>query len=213
MRTARNSVADTLFSQTRSGVLGLLYGRPDEKFYTRQIARQLAVSVGPVQRELEKLSQAGLILRSAVGNQVFYQANGESPVFPEMRALVAKTIGVFQVLRSALEPVSQQITIAFVYGSIARREESAASDVDLMIIGTATLEDVLLRLSDAEATLGRPVNPTVYSTSEFKSKLATGNHFLNSVIRGSKEFLIGNEDELGKMGRVRVAEKITHQPR
>src|SRR5207249_4919718 len=163
-------------------ILALLYGRADQSFYTRQIAREVDASVGAVQRELENLSKVELIVRKSVGSQVFYQANRDTPIFPEMRALVNKTAGVFSVLRSALHPLSKQIVAAFVYGSLAREEESAQSDIDLMVVGNASLDQVLSRLSKVEKGIGRPINPTVYSVAEFKSKLATGNHFLTAML-------------------------------
>ena len=123
MRTTANSAGNVLFGQTRGGILALLYGHIDESFYVREIARHLGTSVGAVQRELAKLSEVGLINRSGVGNQVFYQANRNSPVFGEMRALVAKTVGIFRVLSSALEPLANRIAVAFVYGSIAVRKK------------------------------------------------------------------------------------------
>src|SRR5271157_2603230 len=138
------------------------------------------VSVGTLQRELDTLSQLALIDRSTVGKQVFYRANRNHPVFPELRALVAKTVGAIQVLRSALATLAERISLAFIYGSMARQEEKAESDIDLLIVGKVTLEDVLAHVGDLEKSLGRAVNPTVYSLGEFKSKLAGGNHFLNS---------------------------------
>jgi hypothetical protein len=125
----------------------LLYGRADQSFYTRQIAREVDASVGAVQRELENLSNVGLIIRSSVGSQVFYQANRHAPIFREMQALVNKTVGIFSVLRSALHPLAQRVLVAFVYGSVAREEETAQSDVDLMVVGKATLDEILSRLS------------------------------------------------------------------
>jgi predicted nucleotidyltransferase len=189
--------------------LALLYGRPDQSFYTREISRNVDASVGAVQRELENLSKVGLILRKSVGSQVFYQANRDTPIFQEMRALINKTIGVFGVLRSGLRPLSKQIAAAFVYGSVAREQETAQSDVDLMVVGKATLNQVLSRLSTAEKGIGRSINPTVYSVAEFKSKLAAGNHFLTSVLKGQKIFLLGDEDELRKMGGIRLAKAGT----
>ena len=198
-------LADLLFGRTRGAVLALLYGRADQSFYTREIAREVDASVGAVQRELENLSKVGLILRKSVGSQVYYQANRETPIFPEMRALINKTIGIFGVLRSALRPLSKQIIAAFVYGSVAREQETAQSDVDLMVVGKATLDQVLSRVSTTEKAIGRSINPTVYSVAEFKSKLATENHFLTSVLKGQKVFLLGDEDELRKMGGIRLA--------
>ena len=198
-------LTDLLFGRTRGAVLALLYGRADESFYTREIARQVGASVGAIQRELENLSKVGLILRKSVGNQVFYQANRDMPIFPEMRGLINKTIGIFGILGSALRPLSKQIVAAFVYGSVARKQETAQSDVDLMVVGKVTLDEVLSRLSTVEKGIGRSINPTVYSVAEFKSKFASGNHFLTSVLKGQKVFLLGDEDELRKMGGIRLA--------
>jgi predicted nucleotidyltransferase len=211
MRTHTAFLGELLFGQTRGAILALLYSRPDESFYVRQLARQLSTSVGAVQRELANLSRVGLISRSRLGSQVFYQANRDSPVFAEMRELLAKTVGIFHALRAALEPLAKQIAVAFVYGSIARREEKAGSDVDLMIVGKVSLDEVLEQLSNEKASLGRSVNPTVYSVPEYKSKVASENHFLNAVIRGQKVFLFGDEDELRKMGGVRLAKTRSYK--
>jgi predicted nucleotidyltransferase len=205
MSTANNGLADLLFGRTRGALLALLYGRADQSFYTRQIAREVDASVGAVQRELENLSKVGLIVRKSVGSQVFYQANRGAPIFREMQALVNKTVGIFSILRAALQPLSKRIVVAFVYGSVAREEETTQSDVDLMVVGKATLDEVLTRLSPVEKTIGRPINPTVYSVAEFKSKIVGGNHFLNAVVKGQKVFLVGDDDELGKVGGVRLA--------
>src|SRR5690242_19590144 len=123
-------LAVVLFGRTRGAILALLYGHADESFYTRQIARELNVSLGAVQRELETLAKIGIINRSSIGNQVFYRVNKNAPVFPEMRSLVNKTVGAVSVLRTALQPISKQIVVAFVYGSLAREEETAQSDID-----------------------------------------------------------------------------------
>jgi predicted nucleotidyltransferase len=211
--STHSGLGELLFGRTRGAILALLYGRADQSFYTRQIAREIDASVGAVQRELENLWKVGLIVRNSVGSQVFYQANRDAPIFPEMRALVSKTIGVFSVLRSALQPLSKQIVVAFVYGSVAREQETAQSDVDLLVVGKATLDDILSRLSTVEKSVGRPFNPTVYSVEEFKSKLACGNHFLTAVLKGQKEFLLGDEDELRKVGGVRLATAGANQPR
>jgi predicted nucleotidyltransferase len=208
-----SGLADLLFGRTRGAVLALLYGRADQSFYTRQIAREVNASVGAVQRELENLSKVGIIIRTSVGSQVFYQANRGVPVFREMQAMVNKTIGVFSFLRSALHPLAKQIVVAFVYGSVAREEETAQSDVDLIVVGKAPLDEVLTRLSAIEKSIGRPINPTVYSVAEFKSKLASGNHFLTGVLKGQKVFLLGDEDELRKVGGIRLATPRADQPR
>jgi predicted nucleotidyltransferase len=200
MRTASEPLGDLIFGQTRGRILARIFGHPDEKFYVRQIARDSGTSVGTVQRELETLFQTGLIVRSMSGRQVYYQANRNHPVFAEIRSLVAKTVGIFQILRSALTPFADRVSLAFLYGSVARRAEGAESDVDLMVVGDVTLDEILAQSAPAERAIGRTINPTVYSTNEFKAKLQGGNHFLRSVMRGEKVILIGDEDEFGKMG-------------
>jgi uncharacterized protein len=200
MRTQADTLGDLLFGQTRGRILALLYGMPDQAFFTRQIARQVGTSVGTVQRELETLSQVGLIERSATGMQVFYQANPEHPAYAELHSLIAKTAGAFHTLRSALAPLAKKIACAFVYGSMARGDENAGSDVDLMVIGNVSLDELLTQLTSAERDLGRSINPTVFSLKEFKSKLKAGNHFLKSVMRGEKVLLLGDENDLGKLG-------------
>jgi uncharacterized protein len=196
MRTRADTLGDLLFGQTRGRILALLYGMPDQAFFTRQIARQVGTSVGTVQRELETLSQIGLIERSATGMQVFYQANRDHPAYAELRSLIAKTAGTFHLLRSALAPLVKKIAFAFVYGSMARGDENGASDVDLMVIGDVSLDEILTQLTPAERELGRAINPTVFSLKEFKSKLKEGNHFLRSVMRGKKVLLAGDHPEL-----------------
>ncbi|HEX4604609.1 MAG TPA: nucleotidyltransferase domain-containing protein [Candidatus Angelobacter sp.] len=206
-----SALSNVLFGQIRGRILALLYGWHDKAFYVRQIARHVHISAGSVRRELEKLASVGLLTRTSIGNQVFYRANQANPVFAEMRALVNKTVGIFNVLRSALEKVTGQITIAFVYGSVARQTETAESDIDLLIVGGVALDDVLFYLSQTETAVGRTVNPTVYSVEEFKQKLRDGNHFLNVVVEGPKVFLLGNEDELRKMAGVRMAAARSQQ--
>lgn len=193
MRTTQDQLNDLLFGQTRGRVLRLLFGHPDQTFFVRQIARETAVSVGSVQRELEALAQVDLIQRSMSGHQVYYEANRNHPVFAEIHALVAKTVGIFQVLTSAMAPFAKRISQAFVYGSFASRSENADSDVDLMIVGDVTLDEVLVQLGPAERLIGRPINPTLYSDSDFKNKIESGNHFLRSVMRGERVVLIGED--------------------
>ena len=206
MSTALTSVGDLLFGQTRGRVLSLLYGAPDETLFVRQIARQVETSVGTVQRELALLAGAGLIKRSAVGSHVFYQASQEHPEFPELRALLAKTTGVLQMLKAALAPLSSRISLAFVYGSAARGEEKAASDIDLMVIGAITLDEVLDVVNPVEKQLRRPVNPTIYSLKDVRARLREGNHFLQSLKKSKKVFLIGDEDESRKVGTTRLVQ-------
>lgn len=206
MSTKHTSAGDLLFGQTRGRVLALLFGASDESFFVRQIARQIETSVGSVQRELALLTGAGLIERSVLGSQVFYRANGGHPVFPELRALLARTMGVFQLLKTALAPLSTRIDFAFVYGSVARGEDKAASDIDLMVVGAVSLDDVLGAVTSAEKYLRRPVNPTIYSLEGLRERLQAENHFLRSLEKSKKVFLIGGEDGFREASTTRLVQ-------
>jgi predicted nucleotidyltransferase len=189
----------TLFGRTRAAVLAALYGQVGESFYLRQLARLTGIALGPVQREIRQLVQAGLAEKRMLGKQTLYFANQDSPVFAEIKSLVAKTVGMHDVLAAALSPLRSKINLAFVHGSIARNSETERSDVDLMIVGKVEFGTVVEMLADAQKTLNREINPTVYSDSEFRSK-AQGN-FLRTVLEGKKIFLIGDENVLRELGQ------------
>ena len=204
MRTKREKkkpgLADVLFGKNRGAVLGLLFWNPDKSFYVRQIARTIGASPSAIAPELNLLSNLSLLISSSSGNQRFFQANRSSPVFAEISALVAKTVGVFQLLRAALAPLSDRIAVAFVYGSVAKQQEAADSDVDVMVVGAVDLDEVVERVATVEKQIGRQVNPTLYSVKEFSLKVASGSHFVSSVVRGPKVFIIGDENELRGLG-------------
>jgi predicted nucleotidyltransferase len=192
-------------------LLALFFGHPEQHFYLRQLARVVGAGHGALQRELKNLTGLGLIVRTTQGNQVLFRANPKSPVFAEMKRLVAKTVGVHDTLRSALAPLGTQIQIAFVFGSVARHAEKASSDVDLMVLGDAEFGEVVAALSEAQKALGREINPTVFPVAEFRSKLAAGNHFLRSVMEGKKLFVLGAENELAKLAEKRMGRPTRKQ--
>jgi DNA-binding transcriptional ArsR family regulator len=188
-----------LFGRTRGTLLALLFGHADESFYLRQLIRAVGAGHGALQREIKQLTDMGLILRRVQGNQVLYRANKKSPIFPEIKRLITKTVGAHDAIRAALATLEPEIKAAFVYGSVAGYREQANSDVDLMVIGKASFSDVVTALGPAQKTLRREINPTVFPISEFRSKLAAKNHFLRSVMAGKKVFVLGSEDELAKL--------------
>jgi len=198
MSTA-TAVSDTLFGRTRGAVLSVLYGHLSESFYLRQLARLTRISLGPVQREIRQLVDAGLVTRKIVGTQTFYSANQDSPVFPELKSLVSKTVGMHDVLLAALDPLRQKIVVAFVFGSIARTAETDRSDVDLMVVGRVGFAAVVAALADAQKILNREINPTVFPPREFRTRLRGG--FLKHVLAGNKLFIIGDEDVLRGLGK------------
>lgn len=204
--SADNSVAGQgLFGRTRAAVLAVLYGHADQSFYLRQLVRAVGTGHGALQRELQHLTNMGLILRTTQGNQVLYRANSQSPIFSEIKGLVTKTVGIHDVIRSSLAPLAPEIQIAFVYGSVARQQERANSDVDLMVVGNAPFGEVVSALGPAQRTLGREINPNVFAEDEFRSKLASGNHFLRNVMKDKKLFVLGTENELAKLASKQLA--------
>ena len=195
MSTQGSALGELLLGRTRSRLLATLYDKPDTHFFVRQLARHIHGSAGTVQRELTTLTSVGLIRRNNHENQVLYQANPDHPIFAELHSLLAKTNGVYSMLGEELMSLSRDIEFAFVYGSFARGEEKAASDIDLMVIGEVTLDDLLARLSPIEKSLSRPINPTVYSRQELRSKIQADNHFLRAIQNAPLVFLIGDEHE------------------
>lgn len=192
-------LADALFSQVQQRVLGLLFVNADRSFYTNEIVRFVDSGIGVVQRELEKLAQSGLVTIKKIGNQKHYQANPETPIFAELRGIVLKTVGLADILRLALLPLSDKIQVAFIYGSIAKGSDTAKSDIDVLIIGTElAYADVYEALSAHESDIGRPVNPSIYSTQELQRKLAEDNAFVSRVLEQPKIFLIGSDNDLPK---------------
>lgn len=192
-----HGLGDALFSKTQRQVLGLLFGHPDQTFYANEIVRFAGVGIGTVQRELEKLSSVGLLSVKRVGNQKHYQANRQSPIFEELRGIVLKTFGVGDVLRLALEGLADQITVAFVYGSVAKGTDKANSDVDVMIISEELSYDrIFSALAPVESKIGRTINPTLYKPFEFRDKLTADSSFLNRVVEQPKVFLIGGENDI-----------------
>jgi len=200
-----DNLSRTLFSKTRRAVLSLLYSHVDDAFYLRQIARAAGGGLGAVQRELKQLSEAGIIQRVVRGRQVYYQANPRCPVFEDLKKLVVKTVGAGAAVRAALAPLGDRINVAFIYGSIARSEEGRDSDVDVLVVGEVTFGEIVSSLREAQKTIGREINPTVYPPAEFRSKLTAGHHFLNTVLRGPMLFLIGDKRELARLAKKPVA--------
>lgn len=188
-----------LFGKTRRAVLSVLYTHPDESFYLREIVRATNAGMGAVQREVKQLLEAGIIQRETRGNQVYYRADKNCPIFEELKNMMIKTSGIGDVLKVSLQELSDRITVAFVYGSAADGSIQRESDIDIMIVGNVTFGEVTSALGPAQDTLSREINPSVYSLEEFREKVAAGHHFLKSVLASDKFFLIGDADELGKL--------------
>ena len=190
-------VADALFAKVQQRVLGVLFGQPRRSFYANEIIALAHSGSGAVQRELARLEAAGLVTVTRVGNQKHYQANAASSVFEELRGLILKTVGLADVLRAALAPLTRDIRAAFVYGSIAKGQDTAASDVDLMVISDRLSHaELFAMLEPASAQLGRKVTPTLYSAKELSRRVRQEQSFVTRVLAQPKLWLIGDERAL-----------------
>lgn len=195
--THGTSLAGALFSGTQQRVLGLLFGQPDRSFYATELINLADVGSGAVQRELARLAQSGLVTVKPVGNQKHYQANPDSPIYEELCSMVRKTVGMAEPLRAALAPLAAQIKVAFVYGSIAKQQDTARSDIDLLLVSdTLTYGDTILALQDVSAQLGREVNPNIFTPQDFAKRLREGGSFVSRVMAQPKVWLIGGPDDL-----------------
>ena len=190
-------LADALFTKVQQRVLGVIFGRPERSFYANEVIALADSGTGAVQRELARLQSSGLVTVQQIGRQKHYQANRASPVFDELRGLVLKTVGLVDVLRSALKPLEERVQAAFVFGSVAKGSESADSDIDLLVISEdLDYSEVFAALEPATEQLARAVNPTVYAPSELEQRINDGNSFVSRVLAQDKIWVIGSDDEL-----------------
>jgi predicted nucleotidyltransferase len=190
------SLADALFSSTQQRVLAYLFGQPERSFFATELIRLAGGGSGAVQRELARLEDSGLVSVSRLGTQKHYQANPKSPIFSELCAIAKKTVGLAEPLRTALKPLAKRISAAFVYGSVAKKQDTATSDIDLMVISASlTYADLFSALEEASERLGRKVNPTLYSQQELAKRVKQGNAFVTRVLAQPKIWLVGSEND------------------
>lgn len=195
--TRGQGLADALFSSTQQRVLGLIFGQPDRSFYATELIGLVGSGSGAVQRELARLEQSGLVTVKRVGTQKHYQANPDSPVFAELSGIVRKTVGLAAPLRQALAPFADQIVAAFVYGSIAKRQETSASDIDLLIVSdTLHFADLYAALEPVGTRLGRAINPTIYNRKQWARRVQGDSAFIKRVLEQPKLWVIGTDDAL-----------------
>ena len=189
------SLADALFTSTQQRVLALLFGQPNRSFFVTELVALADSGSGAVQRELARLAQSGLVTVTKVGNQKHYQANNDSPLFKELCSIINKTVGLQEPVRAALDSLADKISLALIYGSIAKQSDTAASDVDLLLVSNQlTLEEIYSTLAPVEKLLDRSVNPTLYTQKEFDQRRKTKNTFVSRVLNGPTIILIGSID-------------------
>ncbi|MBZ5572636.1 MAG: hypothetical protein LAO09_12260 [Acidobacteriia bacterium] len=196
-----HAVLDSLFPSVRQGVLAAVLTQSEKWWYLSELAGFLHTRPSSLQRELAALVQSGVLQQRRDGRRTYFKAEMRSPIFQELRGIFEKTVGLLPTLRATLRPFEKKVVCAFVYGSVARHKEHAASDVDLMVIGNVGLAELAPSLRRAEKRLGREVNVTSYSVDEFRKKVARGDHFLATVLKGGLEFVKGESRDLDAITR------------
>ena len=194
---APTGIANALFSATQQRVLALLFGQPGRSFFTNELIGLVGAGSGAVQREVRRLGESGLVTVTRLGSQKHYQANPAAPIYEELRGIVTKTLGPAEVLRAALVLLGDTVRLALVYGSVAKRSDTAQSDIDLLLVSDElALEQVYTALTPVEQQLGRRVSPTLYSVAEFRRRRTDGNPFLTKVLAGETIRLTEDHDDL-----------------
>lgn len=190
---------DILFSRARAEIFRLLFGISAEELHVREIERRSGLAIRTVSQELKKLEDRDLLSARRDGNRLYYSANRAHPLYSDIRNLVMKTIGLADILRQAL--AVEEIPVAFVFGSVARGDEGGESDVDLMVVGDVGLKELSRLLVGVSERIGREVNPHVMDAVELRRRRASGDQFLLRVLESAKLFVVGDEDELARLGR------------
>jgi DNA-binding transcriptional ArsR family regulator len=196
-------LADILGSQSRAEIFRLLFERPGIELYLREIQRRSGMSMSPIQHELSRLEQSGIVKARKDGNRVYYRPNVGHPLFPEIRSLVEKTVGYLALLSDALK--DPDIRFAFVFGSVASGLAKPESDLDLFVIGSLGLRKLTKLLSGLSERTGREINPHVMDFDEFIRKARSKDHFISSVMESKKAFVVGEENELRELAKKRLA--------
>lgn len=195
------STLAALVTPTRQAILAATFLRPEKSWYLSELASHLGTRPSSLQRDVDSLVRVGILEKRVDGKRSYIKANEGSPIFPEIRGLIEKTSGIVPMLRDAVSKLGKKCRLAFIYGSFARGEEAAASDVDLMLIGHVSTMEMAPVLRRMEQTVGRQINPTIFTEDDFVENLAQKNHFLRTVMRGKKIMLKGTEDDLETIAR------------
>jgi predicted nucleotidyltransferase len=198
VRKARvSAIASALFTPVQQRVLGILFGQPERRFQSAQLIRLAGSGTGAVHRQLQRLVEAGLVAVTRDGNQKYYKAQKDSSVYAELHGLIVKTVGIVEPLRAALAPIADRIHLAFVFGSVAKGNEHGASDLDLLVVtDTLAYADIYSALENAERTLGRTINPTVFTRAEWKRKRSRKDSFAARIATHRRLFVIGADDAI-----------------
>jgi len=196
------TLSSVLFTEYRRRVLGLLLLHPEQRYYLREIARLTGTVPGTLKRELTKLESTGVLTVEKVGNQSHYAANRDCPIFEELAGILRKTSGLVDVLADGLMPLTAGIEVAFVFGSMASGKARTGSDIDLMVIGEVDFGELVANLHPLQQTLGREINPKLYTRAEWQQLVREQSAFVRDVLGKPRLFVIGNEQNLSEMGEL-----------
>lgn len=203
--TQTGGLIEALFGKTRRLILTLLFSHQDESFHLRKILRLAGVSPGAGQRELKRLAEADIVLRTMKDSQVLFQANSRCPIFNELKSLITKTAGAVDVLKGVLEPLGGKLSLALLFGSVARGQAGRDSDIDLLIVGELGFDEIADKLSPAQEILQREINPIIMSPKEFLKRLSGRDHFLDAILKSPFIPVIGDPRELVRLAKKRLA--------
>lgn len=192
------SAIEAIFPRVRAELLRLLFADPTKEFHLRELCRLSNLSVGTIQQEVGKLTAAELLVARRDGNRLYYRANTQHPIFPELQGIALKTTGLREQLAEALAGIPD-VELAFIFGSAAAGTTGAGSDVDLLVIGKAGLRALAPKLRPVTSRLGREINPHILTRETFAAKARAGDAFITNVLAAPKLWIIGDTDELGKL--------------
>ncbi len=194
-------ILELLFSEYRRKVLSLLFIEAGRAFHVREIARRTATQAGTLHKELSRLAESGILLRQRQGNQICYQANADCLIFPELAAIFRKVCGPAECLRQTLAAFGEAIERAFIFGSVASGKATAASDIDVLIVGKLSFAEVIQAVYPLQATLGREINPKLYSPEAWRAALAENSAFIQDIMQKPQLWIAGDKDDAGQSGR------------
>ena len=192
---------ELLFSEYRRKVLSLLFIEAGRAFHVREIARRTATQAGTLHKELSRLAESGILLRQRQGNQICYPANADCLIFPELAAIFRKVCGPAECLRQTLAAFGEAIERAFIFGSVASGKATAASDIDVLIVGKLSFAEVIQAVYPLQATLGREINPKLYSPEAWRAALAENSAFIQDIMDKPQLWIVGDKDDAGQSGR------------
>lgn len=193
-------------SEIRVKLLNKFLMNPDKEFYLRELSSSLSISPRSVSVELNNLLNIDLIKKRISGNHHYYSANTQHLIFEELQSIFTKTVGVKNVIAKNLESFKSDILFSFIYGSISKGNATSKSDIDLFIIGNVSSRKISSALLNAGSELNREINFSIFKKDEFEQRLKSKDHFIISIIKESKIFVIGNPDEFEGLGKERLAE-------